>query len=77
VPGLPSEFAGAVVSTAVHVLRSAGSLLVDQGSYDPVQSSELAFALATRMLVEALRLGGDADDHGVEEALRAVAQWLD
>jgi hypothetical protein len=77
VPGLPSEFAGAVVGTGVHLLLSAGSLLVDRAAYDPVQSSEAAFALATQMLVEALRLGSDADDDAVEDALRSVARSLD
>ena len=54
VPGLPSEFAGAVV-----------------------QSSELAFQLAVRMLVETLRLGADADDNTVEAAGRALVGRLD
>ena len=54
VPGLPSEFAGAVV-----------------------QSSELAFQLAVRMLVETLRLGADADDNTVEAAVRALVGRLD
>ncbi|HEY7988151.1 MAG TPA: hypothetical protein VIE19_02960, partial [Lapillicoccus sp.] len=53
VPGLPSEFAGAV------------------------QSSALAFRLATRLLVETLRLGADADDHTVEAALCALIGRLD
>ena len=77
VPGLPSEFAGAVVGTGIDLLWSAGTLLVDRGAYHPVESSELAFQLATRILVEALRLGGDADDNIVEAALRALVGRLD
>ncbi len=42
-----------------------------------VQSSELAFQLAVRMLVETLRLGADADDNTVEAAGRALVGRLD
>ena len=77
VPGLPSEFAGAVLGSGIDLLWSAGTRLVDRGAHDPVQSSELAFQLAVRMLVETLRLGADADDITVEAAGRALVGRLD
>ncbi|HEU5158122.1 MAG TPA: hypothetical protein VFU43_14085 [Streptosporangiaceae bacterium] len=57
VPGLPSEFAQATLDGLVRVPAnwpSGGLLVVDRGAYDEVESSSLAFEIASGLLVLSL-----------------------
>lgn len=54
VPGLPEEFAAAVLRALVCENLSSGRLVVDRAAFDPVESSPFVFGLASHLLSVAL-----------------------
>jgi hypothetical protein len=74
VPGLPAEFANAVVDGLRRRPIPRGLLRIDRAGYDPVESSPLAFELAAELL--ATVIAARARDRDIESAVRtAIHGW--
>ena len=76
IPGLPTEFCGAVLAESVARLRTAGTVIVDRAAYDPVESSEAAFSAATRLLIASLTAGDDATEDDLRDRLQKVVRSI-
>ena len=74
VPGLPAEFANAVVDGLRRRPIPRGLLRIDRAGYDPVESSPLAFELAAELL--ATVIAARAGNRDIESEVRtAIRGW--
>ena len=77
VPGLPREFAKAVMDGLIEASLGSdicGELTVDRSGYDEVESSPIAFRRAARLLRCALAAQAGQRDE-VEEVRELMARW--